>query len=152
MQDGASAHTCEATLSFLRPLVNILEDWPSGSPDLNPIENLWAIMKRRFAALNPQTISQLTQIIREVWQALTTAELKPLTDSMRRRLEGVIEAGEVQTVTEINLLNFLRSIRIQTDQKCTIVVVSTWLSHPRLWIREQYQKQLPDEIRVHSSP
>jgi hypothetical protein len=93
MQDGALAHTCAETLRILRPQINILEDWPSGSPDLNSIENLWAIMKRRVALLNPQTINDLTQIIRSVWEEISTVELINITSSMHRRLQKVIDAN-----------------------------------------------------------
>jgi hypothetical protein len=40
MQDGASTHTAASTMEYLRDMVNVLEDWPAGSPDLNQIENL----------------------------------------------------------------------------------------------------------------
>jgi hypothetical protein len=93
MQDGASAHTCAETLRQLRPQIDILEDWPSGSPDLNPIENLWAIMKRRVQATDPQTIPDLVQVIRSVWEEISTPELIRLTGSMQRRLQGVIDAN-----------------------------------------------------------
>jgi hypothetical protein len=66
MQDGASGHRCETILSVVRPLVKILEAWPSSTPDLNRIQNSSAITQRWVGALNQQAIPQLTQIIREV--------------------------------------------------------------------------------------
>jgi hypothetical protein len=40
MQDGTLVHTATSTMVYLRDIVNVLEDWPAGLPDLNPIENL----------------------------------------------------------------------------------------------------------------
>lgn len=47
-QDGAPPHTAKLTKNwFLSKNIPVL-DWPASSPDLNPIESLWALMKRRL--------------------------------------------------------------------------------------------------------
>jgi hypothetical protein len=92
MQDGASAHTAEPTLAYLRLFCNILEPWPSGSPDLNPIENLWAIMKRRISEVGAQTIDELRIIINAVWDSVTADEVAALINSMPTRLLATARA------------------------------------------------------------
>ncbi|GFU06194.1 uncharacterized protein TNCV_4765041 [Trichonephila clavipes] len=49
MQDGAHCHTARSILAFLAETNIPLLDWPGSSPDMNPIENVWELMKREVA-------------------------------------------------------------------------------------------------------
>ena len=76
-------------------------DWPSYSPDLNPIENLWAIMKKRVEKKVNQRILQKKSIglddflliIRSEWDNIDKSILSNLCSGMKERLEAVIEKG-----------------------------------------------------------
>jgi transposase len=54
MHDGAGPHRGHIVLDFLRQLDIQVMKWPPYSPDLNPIENLWALVKAEIYRLYPE--------------------------------------------------------------------------------------------------
>ncbi len=46
-QDLAPSHSAKSTKSWLNNHGVGELDWPVNSPDLNPIENLWSIVKKK---------------------------------------------------------------------------------------------------------
>ena len=48
-QDKASCHTAKSTERWLEQHgVDVVEGWPTKGDDINPIENLWAILDERL--------------------------------------------------------------------------------------------------------
>lgn len=66
-------------------------DWPSQSPDLNPIENLWEILDREVRKKNPSNLTELEQILKSEWEKIPLDITTSLVDSMPSRLQAVIE-------------------------------------------------------------
>ncbi|KAI4881788.1 hypothetical protein NFI96_011483 [Prochilodus magdalenae] len=70
-QDLAPAHAAKSTKDwFTKKQLEVLA-WPANSPDLNVIENLWAIVKRKIRDRKPTTLDQLKQNIATAWEALS---------------------------------------------------------------------------------
>ena len=67
--------------------------WPANSPDLNPIENLWAFVSRKVydRSVYPNIESLWTKIQAE-WADIPVSTLHKLYDSMPRRLEAVAKS------------------------------------------------------------
>ena len=64
------------------------------SPDLNPIENLWAIVKKRPRKHNCTTKTELTTAILQTWFENPEIQniCKNMVDSMPNRVQKVIAA------------------------------------------------------------
>ena len=92
MQDGAPCHRAKIVTQFLKSKKIRILDWPGNSPDLNPIENLWSILKDKVSEKQPTSAKMLEQAIKEVWVRELSNECQSLVESMPRRLEAVIKA------------------------------------------------------------
>ena len=54
-------------LTFFKKAKLTVLDCPGNSPDLNPIENLWAIIKKRFQKSGCSTKTKLIEAIVRIW-------------------------------------------------------------------------------------
>jgi transposase len=91
-QDNAPCHKAKLVMTWLRERDFGLLDWPAQSPDLNPIENLWNIMKRRVAVKHPSNVDHLKEIIQQVWnETLSPDQCFKLATSMPRRIQAVLK-------------------------------------------------------------
>ena len=98
MQDGASFHTSCVTMDFLNSSnIMLLSDWPAQSPEINIIENLWAILKKNVAKRNPVTKIDLWKFIKEEWFKIPNETIETLYESIPRRLQAVRLAKGFQT-------------------------------------------------------
>jgi DDE superfamily endonuclease len=91
-QDGAPYHTSGMTTAYLKALQIQVMKWPGQSPDLNPIENLWRIIKLRISKRRHRirNIKEMERVIREEWDKLTPADWERCIKSMQKRCRLVI--------------------------------------------------------------
>ena len=72
-------------------------DWPSMSPDLNPIEHLWDILKLKVGERKASNIHQILDVIMEEWKRTPVATCEALVNSMPKRVKAVLENNGDQT-------------------------------------------------------
>ena len=91
-QDGAPCHRAKNTEEwFERKGIELLE-WPAQSPDLNPIENLWSIIKKKLQKYTFNSLDELTEKTIEIWEKITPEMCENLVNSMPKRAQAVYEA------------------------------------------------------------
>lgn len=69
--------------------VHVLE-FPPYSPDLNPIENLWANVKKKMENSQAATKDELEELLTETWAEVTQEECEKLARSMCTRIQQCI--------------------------------------------------------------
>jgi transposase len=92
MEDNASIHTAKLTQAYHTYHGVIRMTWPAHSPDLNPIENVWRLLKYRIGRRFPTTDAQVEQYLVEEWEKLQLEDFKKYIESMPARCQAVIDA------------------------------------------------------------
>ena len=99
MQDNAPIHKSKLVTDFLADHGISTLQWPAQSPDLNPIENIWAVLKGRRARQKstPKTKKDLIDQMTELWSHIETDFRRNLSNSLPKRLFEVIKNKGKQT-------------------------------------------------------
>ncbi|KAG2466302.1 TC1A transposase, partial [Polypterus senegalus] len=96
-QDNDPKHTAKISKEWLQDnSVNVLE-WPSQSPDLNPIEHLWRDLKMAVHRRFPSNLMELERCCKEEWEKLAKDRCAKLVASYSKRLEAGIAAKSAST-------------------------------------------------------
>lgn len=97
-QDSAPCHTSKVSKSFMANNGIQLLQWPGNSPDMNPIETLWAILKQR---LQQETYTSKQQLINKLLDLCvrdtelrqhTYATCKKLVEGVPARVQRLLKA------------------------------------------------------------
>ena len=92
LQDNAPQHKSVLVRTWLFNHGIQCIDFPPYSPDLNPIENLWADLARRVEKFQCETMEELQDIVAEQWKKTPKRLLRTLARSMPERCQAVIDA------------------------------------------------------------
>ena len=93
VMDNDPKHTSLLSRQWIDENIPNKMPWPSQSPDMNPIENLFGWLKKKLVKKGPKTIKQLKDMLEEIWSNVDPEFLSSYWKSMQSRCKMVIEAG-----------------------------------------------------------
>ena len=88
-QDGARCHTSYRSIQFFNEHDIPLLPWAANSPDMNPIENIWSLLKKRVFAIGASSKQDLIENIENVvsdenyWRNNCESLIKSMPDRIR---------------------------------------------------------------------
>ncbi|GFU63068.1 transposable element Tcb1 transposase [Trichonephila clavipes] len=93
-QNNCSIHTSRLALTWLDEMGVQKLNWPSQSPDLNPIEHLWNELERivRSRPNRPSSLQAVTSYVMDAWKAIPLVTYQKLVESLPKRVQAVIHA------------------------------------------------------------
>jgi transposase len=95
--DNDPKHTSKKSKEWLaQNLIECLE-WPSQSPDLNIIENLWEYLDRQIEPKFRKSIKDFKTAIFREWKNIPKELIDKCIESIPRRLQAVIKANGLNT-------------------------------------------------------
>ncbi|KAK3551411.1 hypothetical protein QTP70_017294, partial [Hemibagrus guttatus] len=86
-QDNDPKHTSKSTSEWLKKNKMKTLEWPSQSPDLNPIEMLWHDLKKVVHARKPSNVAELQQFCKDEWAKIPPQCCNRLIATMARAEE-----------------------------------------------------------------
>ncbi len=98
-QDGCGPHRAKPLSNYLENQGTKLLQWPAQSPDMNPIEDAWAILKRtlRRYSTYPTSKDALFERLSKIWDKLPASYFDSLIGSMPNRVNALRIAKGLST-------------------------------------------------------
>ena len=94
-QDNDPKHTSKLVKQYLSEQSYEVMAWPAQSPDLNPIENMWSLLKRKLNDYEtaPKGMNELYERVVDIWYyQIKKEECQNVIESMPRRIQACIKA------------------------------------------------------------
>jgi transposase len=92
-QDKATCHTAKSTMRFLEDNgIGVVDGWPTKGDDINPMENLWAILDEKLERKKFTTRQGMKKAVAQIWNSIDEELLNKLIESIPDRLRRIVKA------------------------------------------------------------
>ena len=94
-QDDDPKHTSKLVKEYLSQQSYKVMEWPAQSPDLNPIENMWSLLKRKLNEYGsaPKGLESLNERVIDIWyNKITPEDCQKVIESMPNRIQACLKA------------------------------------------------------------
>jgi DDE superfamily endonuclease len=94
-QDNAPIHMAKITKEWFKTKKIKTLTWPANSPNLNPIENIWKLLKDQIQRREDfsKNINELKTVLKEEWENFDNSVLERVVASIPKRINAVLEAN-----------------------------------------------------------
>ena len=92
-QDNHRAHKAKGVIRFFdENEVNWIQDWPPYSPDFNPVEDMWHLLRKEFQTHRIRSVRCAKKKLSEIWKSEKMREAIVNTiDDERRKLKSSLK-------------------------------------------------------------
>lgn len=90
-QDNAASHAAKTVAAVFDKGAILVLRWPLQSPDLSPIDNLWATIAAEVEGCLYANEAELFATLEAKWCAITSDTCRKLIESCTARCEAVLE-------------------------------------------------------------
>jgi transposase len=160
--DGASPHRAKSTRQFLAQQCLTLSSnlhWPAHSPDLNVIENVWAIMKSEIGQCHCETPEDLWRVAQEAWEHISIELVNNLIASFQYRLQCVQALGgqslnghrEVQQMLSTGKYTIEQIIEMRKQESRSLLEFKcySWdFFRDQLWVGKRYEEMIHESMAI----
>lgn len=93
MEDGAPIHRAKVAKAWREKQSLKIFKWLAQSPDLNPIENVWSLLKHavHVRRIRPRTPTDMITALNEEWKNVSKGYLDKLINDMPERMKAVVK-------------------------------------------------------------
>ena len=94
-QDGASCHTSKKSEAKIGEIMsNKLPFWPANSPDLSPIEVIWALIKEKLQERKHKNLEELKSHLVFLWNRVPKGLCRKLINQFDKKIRLIKDSGE----------------------------------------------------------